>query len=114
MQRSTPRLRTRELLFVSAVIALLSLAVALPRPSRARDADLSIDPVMQNTPVWCWLAVGEMVFKYFDVPNVNPAGIYQCGIIGTIAGPYSPCWSDCTRCVVGAGQASNITNMLRQ
>lgn len=68
---------------------------------------------MQQTPVWCWLAVGEMVFEHYGVPNINPAGIYQCGVIGGIAGPASPCWRDCRLCIVPAGSMAAIQNMLR-
>ena len=100
------------------MILTLSLCVvsvgAAPLTANAVDAELSIPPVAQRTPVWCWVAVGEMVFEHFGVPNVNPVGNYQCGIIGALAGPYHPCWSDCGRCVVPAGTPQNITNMLFQ
>lgn len=101
----------RRLLIPTLVIFMLAGA-GVPRASKAFDAELSISPVVQRTPVWCWVAVGEMVFKYFNVPNVNPAGQYQCGIIGALAGPSHPCWGDCTRCIVPAGSPQNITNML--
>lgn len=89
------------------------MGVAVPPAARA-DAELSISPVVQRTPVWCWVAVGEMVFKHFGVPNVNPAGVYQCGIIGALAGPNHPCFGECTRCIVPAGNPQNITNMFSQ
>ena len=94
-------------------LCLVSVGAA-PPTANAVDADLSIPPVGQHTPVWCWVAVGEMVFEHFGVPNVNPAGNYQCGIIGALAGPYHPCWSDCRRCVVPAGSPQNLSNMLFQ
>lgn len=47
-------------------------------------------------------------------PNVNPAGVYQCGIVGAIAGPMQPCWQDCRMCNVPAGSPQGITNMLFQ
>ena len=103
----------RFLFILTLTISLLALA-SEPRVSRALDTELSISPVVQRTPVWCWVAVGEMIFEHLSVPNVNPAGEYQCGIIGAMAGPYHPCWSDCTRCVVPAGSPQNITNMLRR
>ena len=104
----------RRSLFVLILIIFLFAGTAMSPVSRAFDAELSISPVMQRTPVWCWVAVGEMVFEHFGVPNVNPVGEYQCGVIGAMAGPYHPCWSDCTRCVVPAGSPQNITNMLLQ
>jgi Peptidase_C39 like family len=102
----------RLLIIFSFVICLI--VVAAPPASQAIDAELSISPVVQRTPVWCWVAVGEMVFEHFNVPNVNPAAEYQCGIIGALAGPLHPCWSDCRRCIVPAGSPGNITNMLLQ
>ena len=97
------------------LILLLSFALltsSTPGKALAESQDLNIDPVYQETPVWCWVAVGEMVFKHYDLPNVNPGGDYQCGIIGTLAGPSSPCWNDCGRCVVAAGYMQNIREML--
>lgn len=72
-------------------------------PGSAQGRVLPIPPVLQQTPVWCWLAVGEMVFRYYDLPNANPAGNYQCGIIGRISHPASPCSSNCFACVVPSG-----------
>lgn len=101
----------KSLIFLLLLVFLMFTSMS-PRIASAVDSDLSIQPVAQRTPVWCWLAVGEMVFKHFDVPNVNPAGIYQCGIIGALAGPYHICWRDCAQCTVPAGNSQNITNML--
>jgi hypothetical protein len=47
---------------------------------------LEIFPVCQQTPVWCWAAVGEMVFRYYDVPTINTRCGYQCGIFSDWAG----------------------------
>jgi hypothetical protein len=44
-----------------------------------------------------------MVFRYYGVPNANPHGYYQCGIVGILAGPKDACWSDCTQCSGPAG-----------
>lgn len=77
---------------------------------------LSIQPIMQQTEVWCWLAVGEMVFKYYGVPNVNPGGDYQCGIVGAtgyaLNGACDACNLNCGNCVRPAGSASMMTFML--
>ena len=97
---------------ISASLTVCLIIGAVFAPTAKADAELSISPVVQRTPVWCWVAVGEMVFEHFGIPNVNPVGEYQCGIIGSLAGPYHPCWGDCTRCVVPAGNPQNITNML--
>jgi hypothetical protein len=72
---------------------------------------LAIAPVAQQEPEWCWLASGQMVFQYFQVPSVN-ATSYQCGIIAAFYGPNSACFYDCSVCDVGAGSSSNVTMML--
>ena len=104
----------RSCLLIMVLLFCLGAGIASPPAPKAIDADLSIPPVVQRTPVWCWLAVGEMVFEHLGVPNVNPAGVYQCGIIGAIAGPMHPCWQDCRLCNVPAGSPQGITNMLMQ
>ena len=81
-------------------------------PTVIRADQLPIRPVAQESPVWCWVTVGEMVFRYYDVPNVNPFGDYQCGIIGARFGPATACWNNCRACQVPAGHPSEITRML--
>lgn len=81
-------------------------------PTVIRAEELSIPPVAQESPVWCWVTVGEMVFRYYDVPNLNPVGDYQCGIIGARFGPGTVCWTNCRACQVPAGNPSEITRML--
>ena len=73
------------------------------------DERLAIPAVYQQTPVWCWAAVGEMVFRYYRIPTINPFGNYQCGIVAGLGGP---CWSNCGACNVPAGQMSNIVAMI--
>ena len=74
---------------------------------------LPIAPVMQRTKVWCWLAVGEMIFSHYGIPNRNPAGDYQCGIIGTIMS-NSSCFSNCynPRCIRPSGSNAATVSML--
>jgi len=76
--------------------------------------DLNITPRVQETYVWCWVAVGEMVFEHFDVPNVNPGGDYQCGIIGLLAvgTMRQDCAFRCQNCTVPAGSAAGVRNMI--
>jgi hypothetical protein len=67
---------------------------------------LAILPVMQQTPSWCWLATGEMIFKYYHIPPNAPN--YQCGeargqganftgLPGQLA-VAGPCWANCLPC----------------
>lgn len=76
---------------------------------------LSIAPVQQQTPVWCWLAVGEMIMKHLGIPNRNPGGNYQCGILGTIAG-NTPCAINCfdAGCIIPSGSNHSTIRMLRE
>ena len=91
------------------VVALLFMTLG----SQARaDVDLRIAPVQQATPVWCWLAVGEMVFRSFKVPSINEH--FQCGIVGavSIGTARDECARDCRRCNVAGGDATTVMGML--
>jgi hypothetical protein len=105
-----PRRRT----LAAAVLAVVVLARAVAGQAGV----LPVTPVVQQTAVWCWVAVGEMIFRYLNIPNVNPAGIYRCGIIGALAadqyGLSHPCTFDCTQCVVPAGSEAWIRKMLER
>jgi hypothetical protein len=104
--------RSRLSSFGTQLLAVAILALAsLPADAKT----LPIEPVTQESPVWCWVAVGEMVFDYFDIPNVNPAGDFQCGIIGLLAaGTWAnACAYQCQLCQVPAGSAAGVIGMLR-
>jgi hypothetical protein len=73
---------------------------------------LPIAPVVQQTPVWCWVAVGEMLFQYYGVPDANPVGDFQCGIIGRLSQPMSPCDRDCRLCTVPSGSNAGTLRMI--
>lgn len=77
---------------------------------------LEIPPAIQQIDVWCWIAVSEMVMKYHDVPNVNPAGNYQCGIVGALAfgTDAHACSNDCSICRVPAGSAANLVRAIKR
>lgn len=70
---------------------------------------LPVEPVYQRTPVWCWAAVGEMVFTYHGVANINPAGVFQCGIVALM---HPVCNQDCRNCPIPAGSLTVMNNML--
>ena len=94
---------------IALAAAVLPLC-ALARQTSAQEV-LDIAPVYQQTPVWCWAAVGEMVFDWFGVRNINPAGNYQCGIIALL---HPICNMNCFNCPVPAGSLATMNNMLRQ
>jgi len=77
---------------------------------------LIVPPVRQETAEWCWLAVGEMIFRYYQLPNLNPAGDYQCGIVGSVGyslnGACDACNTNCANCVRPAGNAQMVSYML--
>jgi hypothetical protein len=75
---------------------------------------LAISPVEQQTKVWCWLATGEMILKYYNIPNANSSGNYQCGIIGTIF-YNSPCYTNCfnSNCIRPSGSNLNTLRMFK-
>lgn len=91
---------------------LTALSIALPLIAE----ELYITPRYQETYVWCWVAVGQMVFEHYDVPNVNPGGDYQCGIIGLLAAGTMrhDCAFRCQNCTVPAGSAAGVRNMIEE
>ena len=90
----------------------LCLALSAPVvPTMAAEVKLHIPPVFQERPSWCWAAVGEMVFKYYDVPATHRTD-YQCGIVQTrtlCAGTPT-----CSECDLPEGDDAAVMNMLQQ
>lgn len=74
--------------------------------------EVAIAPIFQLAPMWCWATCGEMIFRYYKVPNMNPAGIYQCGLIGFMLGGV--CNANCALCnMVGAPNSAFIQKMIK-
>lgn len=90
-------------------MALLSFSVIF-HGENASARQINIQPTYQQTVVWCWAAVGEMVLKYFQVPNLNPGGNYQCGIVGSLGGV---CASNCGACITTIGSTFQMADVLR-
>jgi hypothetical protein len=77
----------------------------------AADVQLHIPPLFQERPSWCWAAVGEMVFKYYDIPALHRTD-YQCGIIQSrklCAG-----MPDCLGCEISAVDEASVADLLEQ
>ena len=95
---------------------LQSPVYALPDVSlpAASGRTLAIEPVLQQTKVWCWLAVGEMVFRHYGIKNANPGGNFQCGIIGTLMSD-TECSTGCfnARCIRPSGSNLATVRMLK-
>ena len=77
----------------------------------AGEVKLHIPPVFQERPSWCWAAVGEMVFKYYDVPAVHRTD-YQCGIVQ--ARNLCKGIPNCVECDLSAGDEATVVHMLEQ
>lgn len=88
----------------------IALAVFALAPTQGFARELQVRPTYQQTPVWCWAAVSEMVLKFYRVPNLNPAGNYQCGVVGTLGGI---CASNCGACVKTIGSTFQMADLLR-
>lgn len=81
-----------------------------PPPVLEGKATLSIAPALQQTPVWCWAACAEMVFRHYRMPNLNGAGNFQCGIVA--AWFQGVCLYDCSQCVRPIGVMSNMAHLV--
>lgn len=79
-------------------------------------ASLQIAPIAQQTEVWCWAATAEMVFRHYSLPNLNPAGNYQCGVVAAYAialyGYYNQCNVNCFACTSAIGPIANLHSLL--
>jgi hypothetical protein len=71
---------------------------------------LPISPVAQQTPVWCWAATAEMVFRHFNLPALNTD--YQCGIVAAYGGPQSLCFSNCYNCISPIGGMAQMHTLI--
>ena len=101
---SVPRADSLLVRFLPLLVVVLAAgcdveSVDPPPPA----ASLSIDPVIQQTEVWCWAATVEMVLRHYGVPNLNEGADYQCGIVAVYAliryGGGHPCTEDCRACL---------------
>lgn len=72
---------------------------------------LNITPQFQQTAEWCWVTSSSMVLQYYNIPCVNPAGDYQCGLVGWYFGPTSSCFNNCFSCPVPAKSILDIRNI---
>ena len=90
-------------------VGLCLVLLAPVNLTRASEVTLHIPPVFQERPSWCWAAVGEMVFKYYDIPALHRTD-YQCGIVQSrklcIGIP------DCVDCELSAVDEAAVMNML--
>lgn len=99
-------MKATRLFFAILVLTFGNLAQTVAEAASQR---LDIPPVVQQTPVWCWAAAGEMALRHLNIPSLNPVGNYQCGIVATLGGN---CWNDCSRCITPIGSTFNLARVL--
>lgn len=87
----------------------LALALIASHAKRPAAHELPIPPVYQQTPVWCWAAVAEMVLRYYDWDSINPAGNFQCGVVALL-GPM--CNQNCFACVTPIGNSFQLAQVI--
>jgi hypothetical protein len=98
-------------------------ACVLNRPEKGKVLD--IPPLFQRQPMWCWLTVGEMIFKFkkppvaaynpwkplgLEPPPLDPDKLYQWGIMAVV---HPQCWLSPNACAaVGGGSWQTLQDML--
>jgi len=92
-----------------SIASLVGVVIASP-PAHAYRAVLGVTPIAQQTPVWCWAATIEMVFRFHGAPNLNPGGNMQCAIVAT---RHPACAANCFNCVVSAGATANMVGAMQ-
>jgi hypothetical protein len=83
-----------------------------PTPPAPEMRRLGMVPIAQQTPVWCWAATAEMVFRHFGLPSVNGFGNYQCGIVAAYFG--GACATNCGLCVSPIASMFELNRVLVQ
>lgn len=91
------------------IVAVTASAILFFSPHARANESLPIPPVVQQTQLWCWAAVLEMVLKHYGYGSVNPGGNYQCGIVAMLGGD---CYFDCRHCVTTIGTLHNLGAVL--
>jgi hypothetical protein len=73
---------------------------------------LSIQPIAQEEPDWCYAASTQMIFAYYRLPAFNPD--YQCGIVAVFnANSYPACFLTCQYCAqIGGGTMDAIQQLV--
>ena len=97
-------------------LGIVFIACLLGLPHGALGKTLPIPAVIQENYVWCWVAVAEMVFRYYGFDNINLNGDYQCGIVNLLADGTraQACVADCNHCIFPIGSAANFKEALER
>ena len=105
--------QVRNAFKVSAVHIVISLCLLLAfgRLSNAQVQSVPIAPVSQQSVVWCWAAVSEMVLNHYRFPNNDPADSYQCSIVKSMGGI---CTLGCEYCHVGVNTIWHLSTVIKK
>lgn len=83
---------------------------SLKRTSAAAGIVLDVNGAYQQSPMWCWLTVGQMLFEYYNVLPPNSFSAYsQCQIMQTIHlgnQYFTACAENCGACAMLGGASS--------
>lgn len=95
---------------------MLKCNLQLQKTSPVTMKIIPIQPSYQTEPMWCWLTVGEMVFRYTGVLNDGAPGFSsQCQILQSImlGSNNFACSANCTLCAsLGGGSSREVAGML--
>lgn len=92
-------------------VGLILVLSAPVTSTMAAEVQLHIPPVFQTRPSWAWAAVGEMVFKYYDVPAAHQTD-YQCGIVQSRK--LCTGMPNCSECDLPPSDEAAMVRMLEQ
>ncbi len=96
----------RRIRYIGPIFAAMMLLVA----GRASATVLPVQIIMQQQPEWCFAASSSMILSFLGYPNLNPAGNYQCGVVGAQGGI---CAANCPKCMNGGGTMQNVGRIIQ-
>jgi Peptidase_C39 like family len=96
--------------FCATLLSGAFLALGTFGAPKPPSGSVDVDPTFQETPVWCWAASAQMVFAYYEIPDLNPFGDFQCAIAALV---YPACQSNCANCLTGAPSMTYMRNVLQ-
>lgn len=96
---------------LKALCFCLIVCTTYPGSSLGAEIDVDVEPVVQDTLIWCWVATARMVIKYYnegDAPR-------QCEILQDITpgAPPGYCCSNKKLCM-RSGQLYEIQNVIKR
>lgn len=100
----------RYLLMLSYRVLAASLLIWTVIATPAQATNLNIAPVAQQESQWCWAASAGMVLRHLGVPNLDPTGNYQCGVVSAQGGF---CFGNCRACSQPGGTTQRIAAVIR-